>query len=568
MITHYYTLLALSRELNAILRGCRVTEIFTQQKNELWISFDSHSKSPAGHTTPSLCISIDPKFNYCFLRDGITRAKKNSADLFPDLIGVSLENVTTAPFDRVLQIGFAGDLMMHILLYNTSQSNLLLTDEKNVIREAFKNDKKLRETPYLDTAGRRNAQHVTDAEAFGRAVTTDPLQSIFAALKRAVPMLGSTLAREILHRAKIEEKQPVGQLPDTDIDTIHQHLLAIMEEASSPAPRIYVRGHEARVFSLIQLSHLSGCEAESYPTVNDGIRSFIINTFRTHGFDTEKKNLLGKLKSERDRSLRSLEMMTAELEDTQRALQYERMGKLLTANIHQLAKGVSNIDLPDIFTDNAAVRISLDPKLSPSQNAERYFEKAKKAKTSRIELERRRIHAQKKTALLETMLIHLDNCHTTEQLKEFKSNHAKELTTMKITRQHPQKDLPPFRMFTVAGGFEVWVGKSSANNDLLTMKYARPNDLWFHARGAGGSHTVLKIHGSELPTKQAIQQAASIAAYYSKMRKASNVPVAYCERKYVRKPRHAAEGSVVLEREKVVFVAPRLPVARPESENS
>jgi predicted ribosome quality control (RQC) complex YloA/Tae2 family protein len=103
------------------------------------------------------------------------------------------------------------------------------------------------------------------------------------------------------------------------------------------------------------------------------------------------------------------------------------------------------------------------------------------------------------------------------------------------------------------------VGKSSANNDLLTMKYAKPHDLWFHVRGASGSHTVLKVHGGDPPPRAVVHQAASIAAYYSKMRNAGNVPVAYCERKHVRKPKGAAAGAVVLEREKTILVKPGLP---------
>jgi predicted ribosome quality control (RQC) complex YloA/Tae2 family protein len=109
------------------------------------------------------------------------------------------------------------------------------------------------------------------------------------------------------------------------------------------------------------------------------------------------------------------------------------------------------------------------------------------------------------------------------------------------------------------------VGKSSANNDLLTMKYAKPNDLWFHARGSSGSHTVLRVRDTTHPPgKESIYQAASIAAYYSKMRNASNVPVAYCERKFVKKSKGLAEGAVILEREKVIFVTPRLPQPEPK----
>jgi predicted ribosome quality control (RQC) complex YloA/Tae2 family protein len=107
----------------------------------------------------------------------------------------------------------------------------------------------------------------------------------------------------------------------------------------------------------------------------------------------------------------------------------------------------------------------------------------------------------------------------------------------------------------------VWAGKSSENNDLLTLRHAKPNDLWFHARGAGGSHVVLRVGtGSGEPGKRARHQAASIAAYYSKMRSAGTVPVAMTRRKFVRKPRGAPPGTVALEREEVLFVPPQLPV--------
>jgi len=106
----------------------------------------------------------------------------------------------------------------------------------------------------------------------------------------------------------------------------------------------------------------------------------------------------------------------------------------------------------------------------------------------------------------------------------------------------------------------VWAGKNSANNDLLTLRYAKPDDLWFHARGAGGSHVVLKVGtGKGEPGKKAREQAAGIAAYYSKMKNASMVPVAMTEKRYVRKPKGSQAGTVVIEREKVIFAAPALP---------
>ena len=123
------------------------------------------------------------------------------------------------------------------------------------------------------------------------------------------------------------------------------------------------------------------------------------------------------------------------------------------------------------------------------------------------------------------------------------------------------KNANRFRIFLFEFGFEVWVGKDSASNDLLTFKYSKQDDLWFHVRGASGSHTVLKIpeeFEGKIP-KDIIKAAAEICAYYSKAKNAKNVNVAYTEAKNVHKYRGAKSGSVVIKNEKVVKVTPKIP---------
>ncbi len=118
----------------------------------------------------------------------------------------------------------------------------------------------------------------------------------------------------------------------------------------------------------------------------------------------------------------------------------------------------------------------------------------------------------------------------------------------------------PFRIYRLTDGFEVWVGKDSRSNDLLTMKYTKQNDLWFHVSGSSGSHTVLKIPGNAGKTShEIIKIAAGIAAYYSKSRNAKNVKVSYTRAKYVQKYEGAKSGSVVIKNEKTVKVEPSLP---------
>jgi predicted ribosome quality control (RQC) complex YloA/Tae2 family protein len=123
--------------------------------------------------------------------------------------------------------------------------------------------------------------------------------------------------------------------------------------------------------------------------------------------------------------------------------------------------------------------------------------------------------------------------------------------------------LPDFRIYKLAEGFEVWVGKDSKSNDLLSMKFTENNDLWFHVRGSSGAHTVLKVEKSKDQkseiNKDYIIAAAAIAAYHSKARNAKKVTVAYTLGKYVNKYRGAKTGSVVVKNEKIVKVEPKLP---------
>jgi predicted ribosome quality control (RQC) complex YloA/Tae2 family protein len=194
------------------------------------------------------------------------------------------------------------------------------------------------------------------------------------------------------------------------------------------------------------------------------------------------------------------------------------------------------------------------------QNSQRYFEKAKKSRLANNESRQRLEELHRTLELDERLLTQAESIETKEDLKTFMDEQSSELERHGIGRKAEEREQLPFRVFTVEGGFEVWAGKSSRNNDELTMKHAKPNDLWFHARGASGSHVILKTNsGKGEPGKRAKEQAASIAAYYSKMRNATMVPVAMTERKYVRKPKGSAPGSVTIEREKVIFAEPALP---------
>lgn len=558
MINHFITLQILADELNNILKNGIIQDAFTQQKGELLINIKKDLQ------TNTLSASIDPQMNYLFVREQVPRAKRNSISLFTEIKNDQISSITSHLFERIVKINLTSGLQLLFHLFGTASSNVFLLNQDKIIINAFKNSKEFVNKQYkivFDESDFSYENLIADFNTFKNIFLKDFEKTTYSALKSTYPLLGSTITREVLHRSGVEDKLHLDKLTNEDCRRIFQELINIFTEASKPSPTIYYSGDLPRVFSIIKLRHLSGSSSETYESVNEAIKTFIIKSFRIHDIDKEKKDLIIRIKNELDKIIRTKKAIEVEILNAKRADEYEKIAKIIMANLQHLTKGTKEIDIEDIFNNNKLIHITLDPKLSPVQNAEHYFAKARKARAAATHAQVRLEAIEKDISLLERFLLHLDGCQTREHLNEFKEENEKELKRLGLIADKEKSESLPFRVFTLKGGFEVWVGKSAEKNDLLTMKYAKPNDLWFHARGVGGSHVVLKITNTKIkPPKEIIMQAAGIAAYFSKMRNASNVPVSYCERKYIRKPKGSQPGTVVLDREKVIFVDPEIPV--------
>lgn len=557
MINHFITLQNLADELNKTLKDAIIIEIYTQQKGELNINV---KKDEINNT---LTASINPQMNFIFLREQIPRARKNSVSLFPEVYNHVIKSIGSHLFERIIKINLKSGLQLVYHLFGTAASNIFLIDNEKVIINAFKNSRDFINKKYSEVFKDTSPSYenlVADYETFKTKLLQSEGKTTYTALKNTYPILGSTITREILHRIGLEDKVHTTELTSDDLKKIFQELINIFSEVSKPTPLIYYNDNVPRVLSMLKLQHLSASKFEKYESVNEAIKTFIIKSFKIHDIDKEKKELMIRIRNELDKLYRAKKSIETELNHSKLAYEYDHIAKVIMANLQHLTKGTKEIDIEDVFNNNKLIHITLDPKLTPVQNAERYFEKARKARQSEINAKERYKNTEKNIYLLEKILLHLDNCQTKDHLNEFKEEYAEDLKRMNILLYKQKSESVPFRVFKIAPEYEIWVGKSAANNELLTFKYAKQNDLWFHARGAGGSHVVLKIgNNKQKPPKEIILQTASIAAYYSKMRNSSNVPVSYCERKYVRKPKSSLVGTVIIEREKVIFVDPELP---------
>lgn len=558
MIANYYTLRHIARDLHSTCSGFRIEEIFCQNKNELLISFENKQ---------ALVVSCEPASNYVFLRSDIHRAKKNSLDVFNALLGKKARTIFIQPADREIILELEDSQRLALQLFG-SKANVLLLDTTHRVTESFLRSKEIVGTTHESRSSQPRLLPVA-VEGFQTQLQTIGNILITAALKKFLPFFGGMLIRELCHHCRIQEQTLVAGLNESDVQRLYstsKEMLAQLEGAASP--RIYFRGAAPIAFSIIPLDHLGAQQMEHFDSLHDAIRIYIGKSKKQQTLLEEKELLLQFFRQGIDRAERTLKKMAEETQSLERAAQYETMGKLLMANLYQFNKGMKTIELENVFSPKRdLLTIPIELNLSPVKNAERYFEKAKKARASVQEKFEHKEEIEERWELLRHLNSLVTPLQTMEQFNEFVTTHTDELAkagykTKKGSTERIEQ--VPFRVFTVTGGFKVWAGKSSENNDLLTMKYAKSGDLWFHARGSGGSHVILRVGtGKGEPSKRAIEEAAGVAAYYSKMKNAKNVPVAMTEKKYVRKPKGAPAGTVTIEREKLLFVQPKLPSETP-----
>ncbi len=221
---------------------------------------------------------------------------------------------------------------------------------------------------------------------------------------------------------------------------------------------------------------------------------------------------------------------------------------LLLARLTTVPRGVERATLEGF--DGTSVEITLDPTRSPRENAEALYDRAGRAERARRDLPGRIEEAQTRLDALEEAL---------EALARGEAPNPETVGPMLKTpppTTHTGAPALPYRVFLSSGGLDIWVGRGAKSNDALTFQHARPNDVWLHARDTAGAHVVLRWSDEAAPPARDLDDAAVLAALFSKARHSGWVPVDWTRRKHVRKPRKAAAGTVIPARVKTVFVEP------------
>jgi predicted ribosome quality control (RQC) complex YloA/Tae2 family protein len=262
-----------------------------------------------------------------------------------------------------------------------------------------------------------------------------------------------------------------------------------------------------------------------------------------------------------------------------------RRAEILLAHLHEIRRGASRVGLPDPYADSpgSRIEIALDPSLSPHENAARLFRAAKRGERGAERIEARLRAAREalvKIADLRRVLLDRPAKEALEAIEAFHREAGvsgyrlrgdqREIHLGRRTALAPRagrsgrpsgahRPIGP-RTFTTSEGWEVWVGRNNTQNDQITHRLSNPHDYWLHVVGVPGSHVILRRPSrNAIPKPSTLEEAASIAAYFSKARKLTRVPVIYTERKFVTRPRRGKPGQALCSRERELLVRPRLP---------
>lgn len=499
------------------LIGARFLRAYSIRAGELRIDFDS------GDT---LIAQLQPAHTTLYLsRHAGREPKKNVMSFFKELEGLAVTKIEIADNDKLATIYF--DEYSLLLRFYDGPNALLYKDNEFIT--AFK-----RETPRLQKTSIQS-EPKTEREV----------------IRKMLPMLGKWLEAELL-------SEVTRQGSSVDLITECQKFDSKLRKSGGEV--IYFQ-KGGLLLSPIVLKTLES-EYKKYQSISDAIEYIIHSRSKESTFKSKKDGLLAKLHGALTRTLKALKDAESGVENSERSERYTAIGDGIQSIAHELEKGRDSITL-EIFEKQ--VEVPLDPALSAFENAKRYYDKARRAKEMQKELLARLLTLKKEKDKLSDFAKRVEEAADLKQLDSLEKETASAGFVLSHNADELGDDSDPFarfRQFIITGGYRVLVGKNAKQNDELTLHVAKKEDIWLHARHVPGSHVVLQTNNSKQVPKEAIEEAAEIAAYYSDAKTQKHAPVAYTKKKFVRKPRGAAPGAVMLEREEVVIVTPRIPEER------
>ena len=519
------------------LKFARLDKIFEPNKNEILLGFYKDSLNYL------LNISIDPK-NY---RIHLSTHPKKNPKVAPNfcmvlrkhLLGLHIKNVITNNLERVITIEFEGlddidDIISKKLVIELmgKHCNVVLLDEENYIIDSLKHINS-------DNSTRKIIPHVkyeyiksdkknfleTSLEEFKESISFDENTS------KQISLTYNGISKNFAKYTKDNSK---------NLDEVYFKIKEIIDMTDSLKLK-FVNFNNDYVLDISN-------EPLTNFSLNFSLDDFYYKKETNDLFLNLKNELLRNVNGTYKKYEKRLSNMNLKLKECENMDKYRIYGELITANLYKIPnKNVKSIELENYYNNNNLITIPLDDKYTPSINSKRFFKKYSKLKNASIIVGKQKEETLDILRYLDSVIYEIEAGTSLDNLLEikeeiseheiFKLKNKKENTKSKkknITK-NTKFNFNPLR-FDI-DGFTLLIGRNNKENDYLSLKYAKPNDIWFHTKDIHGSHGILVIKSiSSEPTEEILQKCAKIVAKHSKAKLSSNVPVDYCKAKFVKKP--------------------------------
>ena len=556
-----------ARELNETLTGGRIDKITQPERDTVVLVIR------AGGANHRLLLCASPNNARCHLTMGSLSNPLEPPALCmlmrKQLTGARITEIRQVDGDRIVHVDMdavneLGDHVLRRLVLEIMgrHSNLLLLDESGRILEATRHVNpemsRVRQIQpgmaYLPPPGqdKLNPETLTGGELFDR-LSRLPAGKLSRALADTVTGLSRASSEELACRVLRGGEEWPEDLEDACARLAD--LLRRLPEMADARVLFGENGETEDVFPFPYLSRRTNAQ-RAYKTLSEALEVYYGTRDARERLSQRSASMIRMLKGQLDRCQRKLAIQMEELSSAERMEEYRRMGEAINANLYRLKKGMAEATLPDWNDpEGGTITVPLDIKLTPGQNAQRYFKKYQKARSAREIAAQQRDRTLAETDYLEGMLLDVDKCVGESELEEIRQELVRTGYMKKTASRRQQRQLPQSRPYRyVSGdGIVILVGKNAAQNDRITLA-ARPDELWLHAKDMPGSHVIVCGEG-EIP-QATMKQAALLAAWYSKGQRSSLVPVDYTLRRYVKKPSGAAPGRVIYTHQKTAYITP------------
>jgi len=527
MIKNYFFLSRIGNELNSRISGCTILENYTIKKDTLFITLRNENEF-------TLEICVNHSMPFILLNESFVRKKRNSVNIFSDILNLRISAIFIAKDDRVLLFQIENEISLFFSIRGKFTNVYLLKDGE------FSSFKKLSDEELEKVKNDFLSLEFVNPLTLPD-FSDDKNLSIYE-LKKKYPFISN----------EIIDKVTENEIPN------FKYLIALIENIFYDDFYL-IKNFEKRTVEINYVIHndVNHYEIEKYSSALE-ISSDYLKTLQYYDeFNRMYKYTQKTIEKDLTNLISKKNNIINKLKSGNNEEGYKRLAELLLINKNKLATGLEEIFINNVFNNNTPIRIQLNRKFTPQQNIEYYFNKAKEERIFFARSDKILSQIENRINVLENASKDLTQCKSLKDLQLIMKNIGIKMKQETSTQNEPKMK---FRHYKIENRFNVFVGKDSKSNDLLTLKFAKQNDYWFHARSVSGSHVVLKIENkNESVPKNILKKVASIAAFYSKAKSSSLVSVSFTQKKYVIKKKGMDIGQVALIKENTLLVKPEIP---------